>query len=310
MSTDLFTFGEALSVFIASDSDSVMSAQKYERVTAGAELNVAVTLSRLGLKSQYFSRFGNDQLGSVMLADIEAEGVDISLVKRVDSFTGAMVRNSGKSQVVEISYLRKGSAASTIEPQDILDSYISSAKWLHTTGITCAISTTGAATVKYALSKAASLGIKSSFDLNIRRRLWSEADAKKVLAPLASNIELLIGGEDEYQVVFGSNEPKKILAEANKRGCRIAVMTKGDQQLRYCVDGNYDEITPPKVIALDPVGSGDAFTGGAIAGLLSGMSVDQALRQGSICGALVASMFGDWTGIPTGELGVINENHR
>ena len=310
MSTDLFTFGEALSVFIASDSDSVMSAQKYERVTAGAELNVAVTLSRLGLKSQYFSRFGNDQLGSVMLADIEAEGVDISLAKRVDSFTGAMVRNSGKSQVVEISYLRKGSAASTIEPQDILDSYISSAKWLHTTGITCAISTTGAATVKYALSKAASLGIKSSFDLNIRRRLWSEADAKKVLAPLASNIELLIGGEDEYQVVFGSNEPKKILAEANKRGCRIAVMTKGDQQLRYCVDGNYDEITPPKVIALDPVGSGDAFTGGAIAGLLSGMSVNQALLQGSICGALVASMFGDWTGIPTGELGVINENHR
>ena len=297
-------------MFIASDSDSVMSAQKYERVTAGAELNVAVTLSRLGLKSQYFSRFGNDQLGSVMLADIEAEGVDISLVKRVDSFTGAMVRNSGKSQLVEISYLRKGSAASTIEPQDILDSYISSAKWLHTTGITCAISTTGAATVKYALSKAASLGIKSSFDLNIRRRLWSEADAKKVLAPLASNIELLIGGEDEYQVVFGSNEPKKILAEANKRGCRIAVMTKGDQQLRYCVDGNYDEITPPKVIALDPVGSGDAFTGGAIAGLLSGMSVNQALLQGSICGALVASMFGDWTGIPTGELGVINENHR
>ena len=297
-------------MFIASDSDSVMSAQKYERVTAGAELNVAVTLSRLGLKSQYFSRFGNDQLGSVMLADIEAEGVDISLVKRVDSFTGAMVRNSGKSQLVEISYLRKGSAASTIEPQDILDSYILSAKWLHTTGITCAISTTGAATVKYALSKAASLGIKSSFDLNIRRRLWSEDDAKKVLAPLASNIELLIGGEDEYQVVFGSNEPKKILAEANKRGCRIAVMTKGDQQLRYCVDGNYEEITPPKVIALDPVGSGDAFTGGAIAGLLSGMRVNQALLQGSICGALVASMFGDWTGIPTGELGVINENHR
>ena len=67
-------------MFIASDSDSVMSAQKYERVTAGAELNVAVTLSRLGLKSQYFSRFGNDQLGSVMLTDIEAEGVDISLV--------------------------------------------------------------------------------------------------------------------------------------------------------------------------------------------------------------------------------------
>ena len=307
MSTDLFTFGESLSVFISSDTDSVMSATKFERVTAGAEVNVAVALARLGLKAQYFSRFGNDQLGSVMLADIEAEGVDVSLAKRVDSFTGAMVRNPGKTAPVEISYLRKGSAASTIEPGDILDSYISSTRWLHATGITCAISESGAKTVKHALEKAAQLKIKSSFDLNIRRKLWSEDAARKVLEPLARDVELLIGGEDEYQVVFGQVDPKQILAEVNKRGCKIAVMTKGDRKMRFSIDGNYEEITPPKVVAVDPVGSGDAFTGGVIAGLLSGMSTKQALEQGSICGALVASMFGDWTGIPTGVAGVIDK---
>ena len=284
-----------------------MSATKFERVTAGAEVNVAVALSRLGLKAQYFSRFGNDQLGSVMLADIKAEGVDVSLAKRVDSFTGAMVRNPGKSAPVEISYLRKGSAASTIEPSDILDSYISSTRWLHATGITCAISESGAKTVKHALEKAAQLKIKSSFDLNIRRKLWSEEQARKALEPLAKDVELLIGGEDEYQVVFGQVEPKQILAEVNKRGCKIAVMTKGDQKMRFSIDGNYEEITPPKVVAVDPVGSGDAFTGGVIAGLLSGMSTTQALEQGSICGALVASMFGDWTGIPSGVAGVIDK---
>ena len=308
MKTDLFTFGEVLSVFISSDTDSVVSATKFERVTAGAEANVAVTISRLGLKSSYFSRFGNDQLGSVMLADIQAEGVDTSLTKRVDSFTGAMVRNPGKTAPVEISYLRKGSAASTIEPADILDSYLTSARWLHTTGITCAISQSGAATVKHALKQAASLGIKSSFDLNLRRKLWSEADARKTLQPLAENIEFLIGGEDEYQVVFGSTDAKKVLVEANNRGCRIAVMTKGDQIMRYAIDGEYGEITPPKVVAVDPVGSGDAFTGGTIAGLLSGLSEFDALTQGSICGASVASMFGDWTGIPTGSAGVIDKD--
>ena len=284
-----------------------MSAKKFERVTAGAEANVAVTLSRLGLKSTFFSRFGNDQLGSVMLADIQAEGVDVSLAKRVDSFTAAMVRNPGKSAPVEISYLRKGSAASTIEPADILDTYLSTSRWLHTTGITCAISQSGAATVKHALAKAASLGIKASFDLNLRRKLWSESDAKNTLQPLAENIEFLIGGEDEYQVVFGSSEPKKVLLEANNRGCRIAVMTKGDQLMRYAIDGEYGEITPPKVVAVDPVGSGDAFTGGSIAGLLSGMNEFDALTQGSICGASVASMFGDWTGIPTGAAGVVDK---
>jgi len=285
-----------------------MSATKFERVTAGAEVNVAVTLSRLGLKSAYFSRFGNDQLGSVMLADIAAEGVDVSLAKRVNSFTAAMVRNPGKIAPVEISYLRKGSAASTIEPSDILDSYISSSRWLHTTGITCAISQSGAATVKHALKMAASLGIKSSFDLNLRRKLWSEEDARKALQPLAENIELLIGGEDEYQVVFGSSDAKKVLVEANNRECKIAVMTKGDQPMRYAIGGQYGEIIPPKVVSVDPVGSGDAFTGGAIAGLLSGMSAVDALTQGSICGALVASMFGDWSGIPTGSAGVIHKD--
>ena len=142
----------------------------------------------------------------------------------------------------------------------------------------------------------------------MRRKLWSEADAKKTLQPLAENIEFLIGGEDEYQVVFGSSDAKKVLLEANNRGCRIAVMTKGDQPMRYAIDGEYGEITPPKVVAVDPVGSGDAFTGGAIAGLLSGLSEFNALTQGSICGASVASMFGDWTGIPTGSAGVVNED--
>jgi 2-dehydro-3-deoxygluconokinase len=218
-----------------------------------------------------------------------------------------MVRNPGRTAPVEISYLRKGSAASTIEPADILDAYISSTRWLHTTGITCAISQTGEATVKHALKKASDLGVKTSLDLNLRRKLWSEADAKKALQPLAENIELLIGGEDEYQVVFGSSDPKKVLIEANNRGCKIAVMTKGDQPMRYAISGEYGEITPPKVVAVDPVGSGDAFTGGSIAGLLSGMGELDALKQGSMCGALVASMFGDWTGIPTGSGGVIDQ---
>jgi 2-dehydro-3-deoxygluconokinase len=306
---DLFTFGESLSVFISTDTDSVLTAHNFERVTAGAEVNVAVALSRLGLKSQFFSRFGQDQLGDVMIQDIAAEGVDISTVKRVPFFTGAMVRNPGKDAPVETTYLRKGSAASTIEASDINDEFISNARWVHTTGITCAISETGAKAVAHALNRANALGVKSSFDLNLRRKLWSDEAAAKTLNPLANNVEFLIGGESEYEVVFGSKDAKAVLKEANDRGCKIAVMTNGDQPLRYSINGEFGEIIPPKVKAVDPVGSGDAFTGDTIAGLLSGMDPIDALRQGSRSGASVASMFGDWTGLPTGSGGVINEHN-
>ena len=129
------------------------------------------------------------------------------------------------------------------------------------------------------------------------------------MLPLAKDVDFLIGGESEYEVVFGSKDAKSVLKDANDRGCKIAVMTNGDQPLRYSINGEYGEIIPPNVIAVDPVGSGDAFTGGTIAGLLSGMDELSALRQGTRSGAAVASMFGDWTGLPTGSEGVINENN-
>ena len=59
--TDLLTFGEPLSVFIAAESEFVSGAKYFLRTTSGAELNVAITVRRLGLKSQYFARFGDDQ---------------------------------------------------------------------------------------------------------------------------------------------------------------------------------------------------------------------------------------------------------
>ncbi|MTA79675.1 MAG: sugar kinase, partial [Actinobacteria bacterium] len=142
-----------------------------------------------------------------------------------------------------------------------------------------------------------------------RRKLWSDEQAAKVLKPLAKDVEFLIGGESEYEVVFGSKDAKSVLKDANDRGCKIAVMTNGDQPLRYSINGEFGQIVPPKVVAVDPVGSGDAFTGGTIAGLLSGMDELTALRQGSRSGARVASMFGDWTGLPTGSGGVINEDN-
>ena len=300
---DLYTFGEAMALFLANDTDSVLTARTYSRSTAGAEGNVAVGVARLGLSAHFFTLMGNDQLGSAVIADFESEGVDLSGVKRVDSFSSAMIRNPGTSAPVEASYLRKGAAASLMQPEDLDQNIISASRWLHATGITCAISTSAASAVEFALSKAREAKIACSLDLNIRRKLWSEAQARVVLEPLAHDVDLLIGGEDEYLAIFGEKDPKRALELVADRGCKIAIMTKGDQKIRYLINGEFGEITPPKVKAVDPVGSGDAFTGGVISGLLSGLTPIDAIKQGSVSGARVASQFGDWAGLPTGVKG-------
>lgn len=297
---DLYTFGEAMALFLAQDTDNVVDAKIFRRSSAGAEGNVAVAVSRLGLKAYFFTHFGADELGTAVLNDFIAEGVDVSGVKRVPEFTGTMIRNPGSSRAVEATYLRKGSAASTITPSDIDYEIIRASRWVHTTGITCAISRSAAESVKFTLEKSREFGTARSLDLNIRRKLWSEHQARVVVEPLAHDMELLIGGEDEYAVIFGQADPRRAISLAHSRGCRIVIMTKGDQPIRYSINGEYGELEPPKVIAVDPVGSGDAFTGGVIAGLLGGLDPLAAIRQGSISGARVASQFGDWAGLPTG----------
>ena len=300
---DLFTFGEAMALFLSQDTDDVVSAKVFARSTAGAEANVAVALTRLGLKVYFYTHLGEDQLGTALINDFNHEGVDVSGVKRVAEFTGSMARNPGTSRPVEATYLRKGSAASTIASSDMNVDVISQSRWVHTTGITCAISQSAAQAVKFALETAREKKIPCSLDLNIRRKLWSEEEARGVLEPLAHDVDLLIGGEDEYQLIFGQLDPRKSIEIAHHRGCAVVVMTKGDQPIRYSINGEYGEIVPPKVHAIDPVGSGDAFTGGVIAGLLSGLRPVEAIIQGSISGARVASFFGDWAGLPTGAHG-------
>ena len=304
---DLYTFGEAMALFLASDTDSVLTARTYTRSTAGAEGNVAVGVCRLGLSAHFFTLMGNDQLGSAVLADFAAEGVDVSGVKRVASFSSAMIRNPGTTAPVEASYLRKGAAASLMTPEDLDLNLIGQSRWLHATGITCAISTSAAAAVAAGLDIARSANIKKSFDLNIRRKLWSEEAARVVLEPIARDVDLLIGGEDEYCAVFGTSDPQEAIRIAASRANKIVIMTHGPAELTYAIDGQVVVVNPPQVKSVDPVGSGDAFTSGVISGLLGGLTVADAIAQGTISGARVASQFGDWAGLPRGKGGITDQ---
>lgn len=301
--TDLFTFGEALALFLASDTDSVVTAREFTLESAGAEANVAVAVTRLGLTCMFQSRLGTDQLGDVIIAELLKEKIDVSRIKRVENYTGSMVRNRGTTQPVNATYMRKSSAASTMEPSDLNFSDIQSCRWLHATGITAAISQSARDTVAQALDMARQSGIKKSFDLNIRRKLWSEARAREALLDLAQNVDILFGGMDEYQVVWGSDDPKSNLHRAAEKGIDTAIMTAGPGLIRVLSEGSYFEISPPVVKAVDPVGSGDAFVAGTIAGLLYGLDLRDAIIQGSESGAAVAASVGDWTGLPYGLAG-------
>ena len=304
--SDLYTLGEIMGLFLATDTDDVTTAKNFELFVAGAEAHVAVAVTRLGLSASLVTRLGTDHLGKNILAGLKKEGIQIDGVKTVDSYTPALVRNRGRENPIDVTYLRKSSAGSTMSVDDIDEQAIASSRWVHVTGISVAISESSAGAVAKAMELARKNNIPISFDINLRRKLWSEADASKALRSLIHDVELVVGGVDEYAVVWGSSDPEENLRLASASGVRTAIMTAGDQMMRILHDGERFDLMPDVVETVDPVGSGDAFVGGTIAGILGGLILRDAISQGSKCGALVASQLGDWTGLPHGTSGVMD----
>lgn len=77
---DVITFGEAMSMFVADDSGDLAAVSRFTRRQSGAEANVAIGLSRLGLRVGWVSRVGDDSLGRFILKTMISEGVDCSHV--------------------------------------------------------------------------------------------------------------------------------------------------------------------------------------------------------------------------------------
>ena len=292
---------------MSTDTDNVKTAHQYQLSAAGAEGNVAVAATRLGLDVYFQTKLGRDFLGDNVIAQFNSEKVATEHFIRTENYTGTLVRNRGQEEQLDVTYLRRCSAASTFEPTDIDLKVLAQSRWLHVSGITVALSDSAHETVAYAISKAREFKVPISLDLNIRRKLWSNAKASISLRELAHDIELLTGGVDEYQLVFGSEDPEENLKLAAAKNIKTLIMTAGPDQMRILHHGERIDYQPEEIKVVDPVGSGDAFIGGTISGILGGLDLMGAVAQGSRCGAIVASTLGDWAGMVNGVRGVADE---
>lgn len=306
------TVGECLISLIAQERGPLAESATFLRTVAGAEANVAVGLARLGIPVAYVGRVGADSFGEVIRRRLRGEGVDVSHL-RTDAGgpTGLMVRELRDLGPMEVIYHRAGSAGSRLEPADIdaATPLLTGASWLHLTGITPALSPSAALALVRAQELARGAGVPVSLDLNIRRRLWSEAAAAAHLRGLLDGCDVVLGGLDEVALVAGlattleegaSCDPVAAAEALLEGGARRVIVKLGAQgALLWDIDGGAIRSPAiPVVHVVDPVGAGDAFTAGYLALSLRGAPVERALAAANACGALAVSTVGDLTGLP------------
>lgn len=296
---ELLTFGESMGLLMPTGVKGIEYDSHFEKSFAGAESNVAVGVSRLGHRSGWFGRLGNDPFGRFVLKQIRGEGVDVSRAELVEGApTGLIIREvvGGRSSVY---YYRKQTAASQMRPEHLDEDYISQAKLLHITGITPALSESCRETVKEAVRLARKHGVKVCFDPNLRLKLWSAEEAGKVLLELAEEADYFLPGLDELRLLYGTDDFERIVDRLTR--LQAVSIVKGGDNVTYIVEnGNVSSVPYFRVDrVIDTVGAGDGFCAGFLVGLLKGYSHHEAVRIGNLCGAMVIQAAGDWEGLPT-----------
>lgn len=123
---DVITIGEAMAMFVATETGELAEVEHFMKRVAGAELNVATGLARLGLSVGWVSRIGKDSFGRFVLNALAKEGIDARGVSTDGRYaTGFQLKSkveNGTDPIVE--YFRKGSAASHLSPDDFNESYL------------------------------------------------------------------------------------------------------------------------------------------------------------------------------------------
>ena len=294
------TAGETMLLGVPARPGLLRHATGLELKIGGAESNVAIALSRLGVPSGWASFLGDDEAGQLVLDRVRAEGVDTSRVRRLEGQpTGLYLRDSAGGKV-RVHYYRSGSAASRMAPGAFDPGYLEGAEFLHLTGITPALSEACADFVLWAAREARSRGVRVSFDVNHRSKLWSAERARDFAEKLLPDLDLLFVGDDEAEALWGAG------GEAFARGLAAdhpseaveVVLKEGSRGSAALVGGRFIREPGFGVDEVDPIGAGDAHVAGYLAGSLWGLDAGGRLRIANAMGAYSVMTLGDYEGLP------------
>ena len=258
----------------------------WQMLPGGEVASTLVALQRLGLKTAYAGRFGDDDAGKLGLRSLIDEGVNVDhaeIVQDARTQVGFVIvdERSGERTVIW-----KRDAKLGYSPDQAPLALARSAKILHITPHDAAAA--------IAMARAArEAGIVVSLDID------NIFDGVDDLLPLT---DIMIASADLLERLTGIRDKLSAMTEAASRfGCKIVGVTLGSEGSHLLCDGVFID-TPAFDVpggCVDTTGAGDAFRSGLLYGLLSGLTIEDAARSANAVAALKCRKSGARTALPT-----------
>jgi 2-dehydro-3-deoxygluconokinase len=292
VSYDIVTVGEAMLRLWVPPGERLEDTSAFRVTVAGAEANVAIAAARMGHSVAWISRLPNSPLGRRAAQEIRAHGVDVSHVRWSDEHRMGTyyVELAAPPRPSNVIYDRADSAASHMTAADLVWDVIDSARIVHLSGITPALSDECRAISSEVARRASSLCL----DVNYRSKLWSPAEARPVLEDLCGQAEVIILTQEDARDVFGlDGDARGVLEELRGlTGATSLVLTRGAAGAAWMSNDELGEAPGYDVEEIDRIGAGDAFAAGVLGGVLAG-DLGVGVERGLAMAALKLGMYGD-----------------
>jgi len=298
----------------------------------GAEANVAVSLANFDHEVSFVTRLPQNPFADAAIAQLRGAGVDTTDIARGGERIGIYFLEKGASmRPSKVVYDRKYSAIAAANPGDFdWNTILEGAEWLHTTGITPALSQGTAALTLQAAATARELGLTVSCDLNYRKNLWTHEQAATTMGELCRNVDVLIANEEDAHDVFGITakgadidgghldaagyaDIARQLAE--RFGCKYVAFTLRESRsandngwsglLYNAATDSYVQSRKYDIHIVDRVGGGDSFGAGLIHALSGGKDDEAAINFAVAASALKHTIEGDFNRVSVAEVNAL-----
>jgi 2-dehydro-3-deoxygluconokinase len=258
----------------------------------GDTSNAAIAAARQGTRVGMLTQIGTDSFGESFLRLWAEEGVDTATVtRRSDGHTGIYFVTHGP-EGHEFSYFRAGSAASLMRPDDLPVAALKTAKILHVSGISQAISASAADTVFAAIETVRAAGGKVSYDTNLRPALWPLARARAVTHAAMASCDIALPGLDDARALTGLDDPDAIADFYLGLGAGVVALTLGAEGTLVATPQARERIAVHRVEVVDATAAGDTFDGAFLSQIVAGADPFAAARYANAAAALEVQGYG------------------
>lgn len=258
---DVTALGELLIDFTESGV-SAGGNKLLEANPGGAPCNVLAMLQKLGKRTAFIGKVGQDAFGDLLENTLREAGIGTQGLKRDSRVhtTLAFVHTLAGGER-SFSFYRNPGADMNLRAEEVEDTLVSSCRIFHFGSLSMTDEPCREAT-RMAVSRAKQAGALISFDPNLRESLWDSLDhAKEQIAWGLSQCDLLKISDNELAFMTGTEDFDEGAARLLRQCPQIQLLniTAGEEGSMAYYGGQRCHVPVWRVPAVEKTGAGDTF---------------------------------------------------